>query len=158
MSFNTSTIRMVTIDGNPWYVAADVCRALSLDLAGGVHRHLSKLDTSETHKLPLDLRGGQSNTISESGLYKLVMRSNKPSSQTFPRLKHPRCCRICGVTKVVLPATRPQTRIENAEKIRESHRWFEARQLPPVPYSKRFRRLDFLPKLMPVGRIPHPTP
>lgn len=80
-NFNTNTIRVVTIDGNPWFVAADVCRVLSLDLAGGVHRHLGKLDASETHKLPLGLRGGQTNTISESGLYKLVMRSDKPQAK-----------------------------------------------------------------------------
>jgi prophage antirepressor-like protein len=40
-------IRVVQIDGNPWFVAADVCRALGLRMTGGVSYHLRHLRKDE---------------------------------------------------------------------------------------------------------------
>jgi len=84
---NTSTIRVVIIDGNPWFVAADVCRALDLNLWGGTSQHTNKLDKAEKIPVPKGLLGGkggnQATLISESGLYKLVMRSDKPQAKPF---------------------------------------------------------------------------
>jgi prophage antirepressor-like protein len=97
-------IRTVTVDGALWFVAADVCRALGTS-AYNVSAHLGKLDAPEKQvitnpELSLKRTKGQIaaklSVISESGLYKLIMRSDKPIAKTFQN----------WVTQVVLPAIR----------------------------------------------------
>lgn len=85
---------MVTLDGNPWFVAADVCRTLGISNPSVAVRALG---ADEWAKANLAQRGmGSAITLSESGLYKLVMRSDKPEAKPFQD----------WVTKVVLPAIR----------------------------------------------------
>lgn len=94
-NFNANQIRVVEIEGNPWFVAKDVCRVLgivnttlALRPLGGDEKGLYPIKT---------IRGVQSlNAVSESGLYKLVMRSDKPEARRFQD----------WVTKEVLPAIR----------------------------------------------------
>lgn len=108
-TFNTSAIRVVTIDGNPWFVAADLCRVLYSDFNryAGVSKYMQNVGADErmtvnrhTPGIPLDLFVGASApsyvVLSESGLYKLALRSNKPTAKPFQD----------WVTKVVLPAIR----------------------------------------------------
>lgn len=93
----------MTLEGNPWFVAVDVCKAIGLapHKAGFTH-HLTKLDESEItpiSKLGVVLGGTGSHNarlISESGLYKLIMRSDKPQAKAFQD----------WVTKEVLPSIR----------------------------------------------------
>ncbi len=84
-NFKSNQIRVVEIEGNPWFVAADVCRQL-YDMAGSNASHYTKhLDDSEklTGKRIPGMRGAPPVLISESGLYKLVMRSDKPEARRF---------------------------------------------------------------------------
>ena len=88
-------VRVVLHGVNPWFIAADACRCLGFDdiARTGTHKYLGHLNDSEkwtlTRKDTPDLFGGidrrvQSLTvISESGLYKLVMRSDKPEARFF---------------------------------------------------------------------------
>lgn len=92
-AFNTSAIRVVTIDNNPWFVAADVCASLGLV---NTTMALASLDEDCKLQFSLGLPGRKPWIISESGLYKLVMRSDKPEAKGFQD----------WVTKVVLPAIR----------------------------------------------------
>jgi len=72
-------IQVVLRNGEPWFVAADVCEILGL---GNVTKALYGLDDDEKLTLPI-VRAGQAreiNFISESGLYALIIRSNKPTS------------------------------------------------------------------------------
>lgn len=85
-------IRTVLLDGNPWFVAKDVCDVLnttnpSVAIAG--------LENFERAKFNLG-RQGEANIISESGFYTLVLRSRKPIAKPF---------RI-WVTSEVLPTIR----------------------------------------------------
>jgi prophage antirepressor-like protein len=106
-------IRVATLDGSPWFVGADVCRALGLASEdGGYSRHYRTLAQDERRvmslaafapgfEIPGQRRGGlrPSNPISwiaESGLYRLVLRSDKPEARQFQD----------WVTRVVLPAIR----------------------------------------------------
>jgi prophage antirepressor-like protein len=77
----------VTIGSDPWFVAADVCRALGMNLGGGTHRHTGRLGPAEkqtgTGSQIAGLRTGQVALISEPGLYKLAMRSDKPQAKAF---------------------------------------------------------------------------
>lgn len=103
--FHNNAIRVVMIEGErggePWFVAADVCRVLELTntamavrpLAATEYRTegINQFDTSA-----FDRRIKRITLISESGLYKLVMRSDKPEARKFQD----------WVTRDVLPAIR----------------------------------------------------
>lgn len=82
-------------DGNPWFVAKDVCDSLGI---GKYRDALSRLDDDERGSVLLDTLGGPQTvgTVSEAGFYKLVMRSRKPEAKQFQR----------WVTHEVLPAIR----------------------------------------------------
>lgn len=83
--FERMVVRVVFIDGNPWWVAKDVCDVL------GHSNHkvaLQALDRDEVRKVYLtDTLGRKqkTNIINESGLYILIMRSNKPEAKRFKR-------------------------------------------------------------------------
>lgn len=75
-------VRTVLKDGEPWFVAADVCRALEIQNPTDA---IKKLDDDEKARLNLGLSGGDTNCISESGLYSLVLGSRKPEARAFKR-------------------------------------------------------------------------
>ena len=89
---------MVAIKGEPWFVAADVCRALGLDMQKNSATHyLGNLGADEKTSQPVTgMRGKPPALISESGLYKLVLRSDKAEARQFQD----------WVTREVLPAIR----------------------------------------------------
>ena len=69
-------------------MAADVCRVLEMKPNGGSYanslRALDRKEITHTKDVGVKLSGiGQSNIllVSESGLYKLIMRSNKPQAK-----------------------------------------------------------------------------
>ena len=85
-NFNGHDVRVVMIDGAPWWVAVDVCRALGLTIEGGATRHLRNLSKVEvaSWRPTSGKQGGRPNSVvSESGLYKLVMRSDKPEARAY---------------------------------------------------------------------------
>ncbi|NOD31489.1 BRO-N domain-containing protein [Ruegeria atlantica] len=100
-----NTIRVVEIDGNPWFVARDVYlvlfgRTTSINsakaLSSNEKRVLLKRGLSATDALTSLFTGTQYRLalVSESGLYKIIMRSNKPEAHAFQN----------WVTQVVLPS------------------------------------------------------
>lgn len=93
-------IRVGDIDGKPWFVAKDVCVVLGLTDA---RNHLRKLGAGEKKMFPrsnvnlaraFSFPNRGANCVSESGLYKLIMRSDKPEAKCFQD----------WVTGTVLPA------------------------------------------------------
>lgn len=76
------TIRTTVRDGEPWFVAADVCKALDIQNPTDT---IKKLDDDEKARLNLGLRGGDTNVVNESGLYSLVLGSRKPEAKAFKR-------------------------------------------------------------------------
>lgn len=99
-------------------MAADVCRALELDLRSGTGNHLKKLTGDERRVVPPNsIRGkggSQAAMISESGLYKLVMRSDKAEAKEFQD----------WVTRVVLPAVRKDGGyIQGEEHVASERQW-----------------------------------
>ena len=78
-------VRAVTLEGEPWFVAADVCRVLGL---GNSSQAIAKLDDDEKSGVIIsDPHGREQVTrfISESGLYALVLSSRKPEAKAFKR-------------------------------------------------------------------------
>lgn len=98
----THKVRVVTLDGKPWFVAADVCRVLGLKRGpdGSFRQHLRKLSDDEKRRHPVHQIEGRAPSIfmivSEPGLYKLIMRSDKPTARPFQD----------WVTREVLPSIR----------------------------------------------------
>lgn len=74
-------VRAVTLEGEPWFVAADVCRALGL---GNSTVAAARLDEDERSKFNLG-RQGEATIINEPGLYALVLSSRKPEAKAFKR-------------------------------------------------------------------------
>lgn len=123
-------VRVVLIDGEPWFVAADVCTALRL--ADG-RTSVGQLDEDERQTMPVtDALGReqQSYVVSEPGLYGLVLRSRRPEAKAFKR----------WITHEVLPAIRrtgaygelrPLSRRELAEN------WADAERRAEVEAARR---------------------
>ena len=112
-AFDDQLVRVITIDGEPWFVLADLCRVLDVGNTSDVARRLDPeermtLDTIEGHS---GQRGGAQsyNIVSESGLYALVFTSRKPEAKRFRK----------WVTAEVLPTIRRTGRYEAAEP----HAW-----------------------------------
>ena len=75
-------VRVVMIDGEAWFVAADICRALDLS---DVSKTVSRLDDDEKGKSLILTQGGYQEmlVVNESGLYALVLTSRKPNAKKF---------------------------------------------------------------------------
>lgn len=77
-------VRTIAKDGEPWFVAADVCKALEI---GNPTDAIRRLDADE-HTLVL-IEGASNglpvNAVSEAGLYTLVLGSRKPEAKAFKR-------------------------------------------------------------------------
>jgi len=68
--FGPNDIRVVMKEGEPWFVADDLCKALKLS---NPSMSLKSLDDDERSKFNLG-RQGEANIISESGMYTLILR------------------------------------------------------------------------------------
>lgn len=74
-------VRTVMVDGEPWFVAADVCKALDVQ---NITQALQRLDSDERAMLNIG-RQGETNIVNEYGLYSLVLGSRKPEAAAFKR-------------------------------------------------------------------------
>lgn len=88
-------LRVLLLDGEPWFVAADVARVLGYRDASHAVRVLK---SGEKRPHLMGTPGGQQEIllISEPGFYRLVMRSNRPEADAFQT----------WVTAEVLPSIR----------------------------------------------------
>jgi hypothetical protein len=84
LTFEDHHVRIVMIDGEPWWVLADVCDVLGNELP---HRVAERLDSDEKDSHTMTTPGGpqQMTVISEPGLYKLLATSRKPEARRFDR-------------------------------------------------------------------------
>ena len=95
-AFDSQAVRVVMVDGQPWFVAADVCEILGF---GNPRQAVeSHVDEEDVQKLDTLTAGGtqQTNHVNESGLYALIFGSTKPEAKRFKR----------WVTHDVLPSIR----------------------------------------------------
>lgn len=159
-SFEQQRVRMLLdLDGEPWFVARDVCDVLGI---ANVTNALSRLNVLDIHTMNVEnSRGSRAPTklVSESGLYRLILTSRKPEAEKFSD----------WVTSEVLPSIRktgqylptPYTELELARKhvaalehneelkrrlaitgpkAELAERWLEASDssVPVVEWSKKF--------------------
>lgn len=88
-------IRTLTIDGEPWFVAVDVCRALEI---GNPTDAMRRLDADDRTLVSIEgaSNGLPVNAVNEPGLYTLILGSRKPEAKAFKR----------WITHEVIPAIR----------------------------------------------------
>lgn len=91
-SYNSSEVRTVMRDGELWFCLIDVCGILGLSNPRSV---ADRLDKDERRKFDLP-RQGNTWFINESGLYSVILRSDKPEAKPFRK----------WVTSEVLPTIR----------------------------------------------------
>lgn len=90
--YNDNEVRTVQIDGEPWWVLKDVCDVLELS---NPSRVAERLEDDERSNFKLG-RQGEAIIINESGLYNVILRSDKPQAKPFRK----------WVTNEVLPSIR----------------------------------------------------
>lgn len=113
-------LRTVEQNGQTWFVAADVCRALEITNSGNA---ISRLDADEKMTIrSTDSHSGQRGgaqmmtMVNEPGLYSLVLGSRKPEAKAFKR----------WVTHEVLPALRKHGMYVQEELMRSKEELEEA--------------------------------
>ena len=94
-------IRIESIDGNPWFVAKDLCDYLEL---GNISMALERLDDDEKQTRKVFVSGQERPMwlVNESGMYALIIRSSKPKAREFRK----------WITNEVLPSIRKTGRYE----------------------------------------------
>ena len=99
-------IRVVEKDGEPWFVAVDVCYILGLS---NPTIAVSRLDKDERAKFNLG-RQGDSTIVNEPGLYTLILGSRKPEAKAFKR----------WITHDIIPSIRKYGAYMTPEKLEEA--------------------------------------
>ena len=101
-------VRTVTIDGEPWFVGADV--AIALGYSNPRDALAKHVDAEDKGVAKCDTLGGIQtfSIINESGIYSLIMSSKLPSAKRFKR----------WVTSEVLPALRKGAGLEAVEALK----------------------------------------
>lgn len=123
-------IRVVNVDGEPWFVAADVAKALGYSHTPHMVR---MVDGDEKGVHQTDTPGGMQSltTISESGFYKLILRAEaiRPEVKAFQD----------WVTRIVLPSIRKtggyvvgQERAQSPEELMRLMEAFAAKLVGPL--------------------------
>jgi len=130
--FHSVEVRTVDRDGQVWFVASDVAKALNYADAVQMTRVLDE-DEAALHTMQIRSENGTVQTrevtiLSESGLYHALLKSRKPQARPFRR----------WVTQEVLPAIRRGTL--GKETSRMQTRWllrlepdgqWQSRSIPP---------------------------
>lgn len=100
---NNKPVRVELVDGEPWFVAKDVCDALGIE---NNRNATSRLDDDEKGASIVRTPSGEQSmtTVNESGLYNLIFQSRKPEAKKFRK----------WVTGEVLPSIRKTGRYEAA--------------------------------------------
>lgn len=94
-NYNGNKVRTIQKDGEPWWVLKDVCEVLGLS---SPHKVFDRLDEDEKGRNQIPTHGGEQEmtVVNESGLYNVILRSDKPEAKPFRK----------WVTSEVLPSIR----------------------------------------------------
>lgn len=94
-TYNAQPVRVVTIDGEPWFVLADLCKVLDLAKPSRVAMRIAD-DMKGAHLMSTPGGDQEMTIVSEAGMYEVIIRSDKPEAAAFRR----------WVTSEVLPSIR----------------------------------------------------
>lgn len=94
--YENNDVRTVEINGEPWFVLKDVCGVLGLSNHKVTAQRLDRDEVSQTYLTDSIGRKQETTVINESGLYSVILRSDKPEAKPFRK----------WVTSEVLPSIR----------------------------------------------------
>lgn len=152
-NFENQSIRVEHINGEPWFIASDICTALEI---GNPSQALKRLDEEDITLISNE--GMYNNAVNESGMYALILGSRKPSAKRFKK----------WVTGEVLPEIRktgsynsnqppasqlPQTYLEALEQLVEKEKKL-IEQAPKVALVENLMEREALVNATQVG-LPH---
>lgn len=82
--FQSKSVRVVEIDGSPWWIAVDVCEILELSNS---RQSVARIDDTWKGVYTIDTLGGKQELaiVSEAGLYELIFTSRKAIAKEFKR-------------------------------------------------------------------------
>lgn len=80
-----ATVRTVIIDGDPWFVLADLCAVLDLANVGNVAARLDEVNVRQADVQNARGQMRQTIIVNEPGMYEVVIRSDKPGAVAFRR-------------------------------------------------------------------------
>lgn len=80
--YSNRDVRTVSVDGEVWFVLADICGVLGVANVGNVAARLDEADIRQTDISSGGQRRGVT-IVSESGMYEVVIRSDKPEARRF---------------------------------------------------------------------------
>ncbi len=95
-NYNGGEVRTVQKDGEPWFVLKDVCTALGISHVKDTANRLENDEVGQTEVIDSIGRTQTATIINESGLYSVILRSDKPEAKPFRK----------WVTSEVLPSIR----------------------------------------------------
>lgn len=95
-SYGTTAVRVVMIDGEPWFVLADLCVVLGIANVGNVADRIDEVNIRRADVENMRGQMRQTVIVSEPGMYEVVIRSDKPEAVAFRR----------WITGEVLPSIR----------------------------------------------------
>lgn len=108
-SYEGKEVRTIQKGGEPWWVLKDVCDVLELSNARMIADRLDSDDVSQAYVIDSMGRQQQTNIVNESGLYNVILRSDKPEARKFKR----------WVTHEVLPTIRKHGAYLTLDKLEE---------------------------------------
>ena len=108
-NFKKKDVRIILINGNPFFAAEDVCNALEIKNSRQAISYLDKDDVITNDGVDTIGRKSKMNYVNESGLYQLVFKSRKESAKKFKR----------WVTLEVLPSIRKTGKYSVASEVRK---------------------------------------
>ena len=129
-TYEDQQVRVVTIDGEPWFVLADLCRVLDVANPRNVATRLAD-DMKGVRRV--DTPGGaqEMTIVSEPGMYEVVIRSDKPDAKTFRR----------WITAEVLPQIRKTGSYSATPELTDDQIIAQALQLTTARVEKLTARL-----------------
>lgn len=95
-NYNSSEVRTIQTDGEPWFVLRDVCNVLGISHVKDTADRLDQDEVGQTEVIDSLGRKQTATIINESGLYNVILRSDKPEAKPFRK----------WVTSEVLPTIR----------------------------------------------------
>lgn len=94
--YENNDVRTVEMNGEPWFVLKDVCGVLGLSNHKVTAQRLDRDEVSQTYLTDSIGRKQETTVINESGLYSVILRSDKPEAKPFRK----------WITSEVLPSIR----------------------------------------------------
>jgi len=108
-NYSDKPVRTLLKDGEPWWVLKDVCDILKLSNNRMVSERLDPDEVNQAYVTDSLGRLQETTIVNESGLYNVILRSDKPEAKQFKR----------WITHEVIPSIRKHGAYLTPQKIEE---------------------------------------